>query len=79
MIAGVSIGQNYLISIGVTTRQRTERAYKDLLAVLHECQTKGWLKGAVTLQPKIEEVHSVLMKAIPDDGTSEADISAEFE
>ena len=49
------------------------------MSVLHECQMKGWLKGAVALQPKMEEVHSVLMSAIPDDGTSEADISNCFE
>jgi hypothetical protein len=40
---------------------------------------KGWLKDSLPLQPKIEEVHSVLMRAIPEDSTSGADISDQFE
>jgi hypothetical protein len=49
------------------------------MSVLHDCQVKGWLKGAPAIQPKIEEVHAVLIRAIPDDSTSEADISNQFE
>lgn len=78
MIAGVSIGQNYLISIGVTTRQRTERAYRDLLAVLRDCQQKELLTDC-HLQIEIESVHAALMTALPEDSTSQADISDQFE
>ena len=68
-----------LVSNGVTTRQRTERAYKDLMSVLHQCQVQGWLKDALPRQPKIESIHAKLMQAIPEDGTSEADLSGLFE
>jgi hypothetical protein len=47
--------------------------------VLHEFRVKGWTADALVIQPKIESIHAALMQAIPDDGTSEADISEEFE
>jgi hypothetical protein len=49
------------------------------MSVLHECQENGWMIDGVQLQSKIESIHAALMQAIPDDGTSEADISGEFE
>jgi hypothetical protein len=49
------------------------------MSVLRDCQQKGWIEDGLPLQPKIELIHAALMRAIPDDGTSEADISGEFE
>jgi hypothetical protein len=40
---------------------------------------KGWLSHGLSLQPKIESIHAALMQAIPEDGTSEADLSGLFE
>jgi hypothetical protein len=49
------------------------------MSVLHECQVKGWLKNSLPLQPKIESIHAALMRAIPEDGTSEANLDPIFE
>ena len=55
-----------------------ERAYKDLLTVLRECQANGHIiecgRGNGHIQSKIEAIHATLDAALPSENTSEADI-----
>jgi hypothetical protein len=58
---------------------KSRPGFRDLMSVLYECQQKRWIKDARVIQPQIESIHFALVHVIPDDCTSEADISGEFE